>query len=257
MRTVISLGGGVQSTLLALACTEKYYDKKIAEKIGDPIIIMSDTGSEKPETMEYVNNIIVPELKNSNIEHYIVTSQYGVLHEFYKEQNIIPYRRYRSCTDRFKITPINKKIKELGFNKKNPIKLVFGITVDEAQRMKPNTKKWIQNIYPLIDEGLSRDDCIAWYKKHDLPIPVKSGCFCCPFTTQKEWLKLNESHPELIQISIDLEENASKFRERKISLFKDDVSLGDLIEGHQRQMPLDAFFEDFSTDDECSANCFL
>ena len=257
MRTIISLGGGVQSTLMALACTEKYYDERIAKYLEDPIIIMSDTGSEKPETMEYVEKIILPELEKSNIEHYIVTSQLGKLHEYYKEKNIVPYRMFRSCTEKFKIRPINKKMRKLGFNKKNPVQVAFGITTDEIQRMKPNNVKWINNIYPLIDENISREDCINWYKLRDLEVPVKSGCFCCPFTSQKEWLKLNELHPELIQISIDLEENASKFREKKISLFKDKVSLGDLIEGHQRQMPLEAFFEEFSSDDECSANCFL
>lgn len=257
MRTIISLGGGVQSTLMALACTEKYYDERIAKYLEDPIIIMSDTGSEKPETMEYVEKIIVPELEKSNIEHYIVTSKYGKLHEYYKEKNIVPYRMFRSCTERFKIRPINKKVKTLGFNKKNPVQMALGITTDEAQRMKPNNVKWINNVFPLIDENISREDCIKWYKIRNLEVPVKSGCFCCPFQKKSDWLELHEKHPKLLEISIDLEKNASKFRERKISLFKTDFSVGELIDGHQRQMPLDAFFEEFSSDDECSANCFL
>ena len=256
MNTVISLGGGVQSTILALSVTKKYYTKELANQLSNPIVIMSDTGSEKPETMEYVKNIIMPELDKNNIENYIVKSKLGNLHEHYLEKNIIPFRRYRHCTDKFKITPINKLLQNLGYNKNNPVNMALGITTDEAQRMKPNHKKWINNIYPLININYSRQDCYEWFDKHDLNIPVKSGCFCCPFSPKKEWLSMYKSHPDLIEIAVTMEKSASQYRNKTLSLYRDNMTLEQLIDGHKRQMPLDLFFEEFSNNDECSGSCF-
>lgn len=255
MNTIISLGGGVQSTILALSVTKKYYTKELADQLPNPIVIMSDTGSEKPETMEYVKNIIMPELDKNNIENYIVKSKLGNLHDYYLEKHIIPFRRYRQCTDKWKITPINKKVRELGYDKNNPISMALGITTDEAQRMKPNHKKWIKNIFPLIEANYSRQDCYEWFRKHDLNIPVKSGCFCCPFSPKKEWLQMYKTHPELIEIAVKMENNASQYRNKTLSLYRDNMTLEQLIESEERKIPF-AFFEDYSTDDECSGTCF-
>lgn len=265
MRTVISLGGGVQSTLMVLSLTEKYYDERIAKHFEDPVVIMADTGSEKPETMEYVKKIIFPELEKSNIEHHLTTSKHGKLHEYYLENEIIPFRTYRQCTEKFKARPIRDLIQKLGVYKKrgDKINLALGITTDEIQRMKPNVTTWIDNIFPLIEANFSRQDCIDWYEKNNLPVPIKSGCFCCPFQRKNEWIENFKKHPELVELSIKMETTALNKNGNpndsnyKLSLYRDNMTLKELIDYQRDQTSLDAFFEDYSTDDECSANCFL
>lgn len=262
MNTVISLGGGVQSTILALSVTKKYYTKELSDQLPNPIVIMSDTGSEKPETLEYVENIIMPELDKNNIENYIVKSKLGNLHDHYLQNNKIPFRVFRSCTDNFKVKPMKEKYKELGLYKKRGDKVTqaLGITTDEIQRVKPNRISWIDNIFPLIESDYSRQDCYEWFNKHNLPIPIKSGCFCCPFQSKNDYLELYEKHKDLVEIAVNMETNALKHDTGEgkyiMSLYNDKMTLGELIDGHKRQMPLDLFFEEFTNQDECTGSCF-
>ena len=60
----------------------------------------------------------------------------------------------RQCTKDFKLIPIQKKIRELyDINpRKDKIKMLIGISIEEAVRMKPAREKWIENTYPLVEK---------------------------------------------------------------------------------------------------------
>jgi hypothetical protein len=45
--------------------------------------------------------------------------------------------------------------------------------------MKPSRTPWVTNVFPLIDTGLSRDDCNAIMKQAVLLVPRKSACVFC------------------------------------------------------------------------------
>ncbi len=62
-KKIIGLGAGVQSSFMVLGMTDNYRIDKIYKKLKGAIPIFSDTGSEKPETMEYWKKVIEPELK--------------------------------------------------------------------------------------------------------------------------------------------------------------------------------------------------
>lgn len=262
MHTIISLGGGVQSTLMALSITKKYKMPELSELLPNPIIIMADTGSERPETMTYFKKYVRPQLIKDNIDFYVIRTKLGKLHEWYTKNSKIPFRVYRECTDKFKIQPIKSKIKQLGLYQKRGDKVTqaLGITTDEIQRVKPNRTTWINNIYPLIDIDYSRQDCINWYETHNLPVPIKSGCFCCPFQKKSEWIKLYQKHPQLIDLSIKMEQRAIKQNHNqsnyKISLVDNNTTLTQLIQNQKNQLSLDLFFDEYSSNDECSGSCF-
>jgi hypothetical protein len=95
----------------------------------------------------------------------------------------------RSCTDRYKIRPIQRKIRELG-GKRNGTILWIGISLDEVSRMKPNKLRYINNIWPLIDKRMSRWDCLRWMKRHAYPEPPKSACEYCPYHSNALWREL-------------------------------------------------------------------
>ena len=76
------------------------------------------------------------------------------------------------------------------------VELWMGISTDEEGRMKPNRINWLENKYPLIEKGLSRKDCIAWFKKHYDKTPPRSACTFCPYKTNKEWKDLKDNYPE-------------------------------------------------------------
>jgi len=108
----------------------------------------------------------------------------------------------RQCTANYKIGPVRKKIREmLGVEKGRRvpkgtvIELQMGITTDEAMRMKPSRDKWINHTWPLIDAGMSRQDCLNWFfKAYPDRTLEKSACIGCPFHNNVMWrdMKLND-----------------------------------------------------------------
>ena len=67
----------------------------------------------------------------------------------------------------------------------------MGISLDEIQRCKiPFTSKWQRNVYPLIENKLTRGHCLEWMQKNNYPSPPRSACLCCPFHSDKEWLRI-------------------------------------------------------------------
>lgn len=62
--------------------------------------------------------------------------------------------------------------------------------------------------YFLIEWGWYLEDCIAAYKRHGLPVPVKSACYYCPSSTKEEVIKLHDENPELFESAVAMEDNA-------------------------------------------------
>ena len=76
----------------------------------------------------------------------------------------------------------------------------FGITVDEAGRALRARRRfeavpWARPVYPFLDMGWSRKDCLAWLGRR-VPHPVpRSACLFCPFHTNREWAELRRTDP--------------------------------------------------------------
>lgn len=95
----------------------------------------------------------------------------------------------RQCTSRFKIEPIKRHLRAHGVK---TARMLLGITTDESIRVKTSPVKWIQNVYPLIDLGWSRDDCVAYLESLGLAA-VKSACVFCPYRNEHGWAKIREN----------------------------------------------------------------
>lgn len=120
----------------------------------------------------------------------------------------------RQCTREYKVTPIYLKIRELAGLKKGqrypkdtpPIEQWIGISTDEAQRMKPAQQKWINNVWPLIDLDMSRQKCIEWFALH-YPGHVleKSACTFCPYHNDALWrdMKMNDPTSFADAVAVD------------------------------------------------------
>lgn len=107
----------------------------------------------------------------------------------------------RKCTTDFKIVPLQRKIRELVGIKRAGKGIVranvwIGISIDEAHRMKPSRVDYIENKWPLIDYGISRNDCLTWMKDNNYPEPPRSACVFCPFHSNIEWLRIKTNEPE-------------------------------------------------------------
>ncbi len=81
----------------------------------------------------------------------------------------------------------------------------IGISKDEATRMKPSREPWIRNRWPLIELGLSRNDCLNWMRENEYPEPPRSSCVFCPFHNDREWRRLKDEEPEEFQKAVEFE----------------------------------------------------
>lgn len=85
------------------------------------------------------------------------------------------------------------------------IEALIGISTDEADRMKPSREPWVRTTYPLIELGMSRADCIAWFAERGLPRPPRSSCYFCPYHGDAEWLRLQRDEPEEFARAVQFE----------------------------------------------------
>ena len=99
----------------------------------------------------------------------------------------------RQCTSEYKLLPLRREMRRLAGYEKGvripvgTVECLIGISTDEAFRMKPSTGKWITNTWPLIDAGMSRQDCLNWMARNGYPMPKKSSCIGCPYHSDDEW----------------------------------------------------------------------
>jgi hypothetical protein len=130
---------------------------------------------------------------------------------YFIEDSDNPGRRMparRECTDKFKIEPIRKWIRqrfEPKMRRGAEVIQWLGISVDEAHRMKPSGLQWLQNQYPLIDLGLHRSDCLKLLSDLGVTAP-RSACVYCPFHSNREWKRLQETEPKAFAAAIRFEQ---------------------------------------------------
>lgn len=210
---IISLGGGVQSSAMAL---------KAARREISPMpvaAIFSDTQSEPASVMAWLDYLepLLPfpvyRVTNGNLETdelRIRTSaksgkRYlkGSIPAFVLAPDGKKGLLGRKCTGDYKIIPLQKKIRELvGIKRQGQgvvrAKVWIGISTDEAHRMKPSRVDYIENVFPLIDAGMSRNDCLAWMERMGYPKPPRSACYFCPFHSNLEWRNMKAEHDRII-----------------------------------------------------------
>ena len=217
---VISLGAGVQSTAMLLMACEGILTPRPAAAI------FADTGWEPTDVyqhLEWLESVSdIPIIRVSNGRNLYDDIWNGINHSgrpfldipsyvWTKENKARLSRRY--CTTNYKIIPIAHAVRDL-IGRKSGIRAEFpravqwiGISTDEAHRMKPSGRSWIDNSWPLIDAGYSRTYCQDWFAEHypDRPL-TKSSCVGCPFHSDKEWLRLYREQPADIERTIALDE---------------------------------------------------
>ena len=213
---VLSLGAGVQSSVLALLLSRP--DSRLAA-LGYPkpdVAIFADTGWEPDyvyrhlEWLEEQLDFPLIRVSSGNIKANLKLGRTVSGHSFVDvpffvvdsdgKKGILR----RQCTNHYKIVPILRQIRKMAggkpgrpFPKDKRVKMWLGISVDEAARMKPSREPWVDHQWPLIDLGMSRGDCIEWFTEHYpgryLP---RSACVICPYRSDQHWLELKKSEPE-------------------------------------------------------------
>lgn len=211
MKQVISLGGGVQSSVLCLMA---------AEGLIGPMpeaAVFADTGHEPQAVMDYIDFL------SERLPFPLVKVKYrdlgadtlGKVHGVHTsggspplfvrrpngKQGMLP----RQCTRDYKVRPVQMWVKEniLGLSRrgrwpKEPMVQVWlGITTDEMERMKASGRVACENRFPFIDDvNMSRTDCLTWAARRNLPQPPKSACYFCPYAAPARWAWMKVNDPD-------------------------------------------------------------
>lgn len=242
-----SLGGGVQSTVIV--------DMALAEGWPMEAVVFADTGEEQAHTLAVVRHLEA-KCEAAGIPFAVVKGENGKpLVDWYRDQESIPFVTRRSCTDHFKIRPVRRWLTENGFR---PVNVALGITTDEAHRARDSDRKWATNVYPLLDLGMSRQDCRAYLDAEwDGPPVQKSGCIGCPMHGRKGYAKLLRDDPEEYARWEAMEANGRHFGDAKRyhTLLPNGPPLGVLREQIEKQSTLGAF-DDSDVAGLCAGGCF-
>jgi hypothetical protein len=191
--TVWSYGGGVQSA--AIACLV------LSGKLPQPdLAVIADTGREAETTWTYLREIIQPALRFPiHIAPHTLASV-----DLYSKKGDILIPAYTTedgktgmlpnyCSVEWKRRVVRRWLRAQGVKRCN---LWLGITCDEASRMKPADVKWVNHVFPLIDLGMTRKDCVKVIEEAGWPKPAKSSCWMCPYRGAKEWAQLTTGDVE-------------------------------------------------------------
>jgi hypothetical protein len=234
-RHILSYGGGINSTALLV----------LLIKQGYPLdeVVFADTGGEVPETYQYVKTIS-RYLRGKGVPFRIVRSVVGKLYDTCERRKVVPSEIWRWCTRDYKITPIYGYYRSFNSN----IHQYLGIAYDETDRMKDSKAPYILNVYPLIDEKLGRRDCVDIIREAGLPLPVRSGCYFCPFNSLDRWEEIYRGHPDLFAKALKLEESNKHFPKQKLA----DATLGKLqLKLRNHEPP-----QQVRHDSPCGSECF-
>lgn len=213
MKHIISLGAGVQSSTMALMAAH-------GEIMPMPDgAIFADTKAE-PQSVYIWLNWLERELpfpvyrvtKGSlaDVSTTIRTSRNNRLYTNGQPPAFMMLRRgdkpgilKRQCTGDFKINVIQREIRRLR-EKQNVIQWI-GISRDEAHRMKPARLSYIEHRWPLIEIGMTRNDCLDWMEINGYNRPPRSSCVFCPYHSDTEWQNLKDNEPDEFQKAVEYE----------------------------------------------------
>ena len=219
--TVISLGGGVQSSVMALMASEGAFDTT------PDCAVFADTHWEPPSIYSHLEwlagQLRFPVYVVDNgrslredvkgLTHHSGSRNYVDIPVYLKgrdgEGDGIGRRQ---CTDNYKIRPVRRRVRELlGLRPRQrvpsgtSVELWLGISTDEAIRMKTSRDRWITNRYPLIEAGMSRRDCADWWSaRYDRPLE-RSACVACPFQSRARWVETKRRWPELFAEAVQID----------------------------------------------------
>ncbi len=250
---IFSFGGGVQSVAAMVLASRG--------KIPYETFIFSNVGhdSENPATLDYLEAIVKPFMKQYGLEFFEVqrvnrAGEPTTLYEYLMSDNksvpipvVLPSGSFgkRACTSDWKIKVIDKWIKA---NRTGIVYVGLGISVDEFQRVrfsrpviinkKPraSAKSTLKiNKYPLIDLRLTRQECIRIIQDAGLPVPSESSCYFCPFHNSKRWLNLSVHQPELFEKAVGIEQRINEKSKSVLRLHGSGLPLAQMANG---QMPM-------------------
>ena len=216
----LSLGAGVQSTVLALLADRGEYGLEKPD-----VAVFADTGWEPPSVYKHLDwletqlSYELVRVSAGNIRDNILNGvntdghNYLTIPAFIVNPDGSNATAARQCTTNYKIDPIHRYLKNrlrIPYGRRAPkevyAEIWMGISSDEALRGKDSREEWVVNRFPLIELGFSRAQLLTWFQENfpDRYLP-RSSCVGCPYHTNAEWKWLQTNEPEAFQEAIKVD----------------------------------------------------
>lgn len=212
----LSLGAGVQSSVLALLLSRSHPRLVDSGYPKPDVAVFADTGWEPDYVYQHLDWL------EGELQYPLIRVSEGDLKTNIKKGRTVSGHNFvdvplftvngdgkkgmlrRQCTTHYKIKPIYRRVRELAggqrgrpFPKDTHAEMWIGISLDEVGRMKPSRERWVEHRWPLVDIGMTRQDCVEWfnseYPGRHLP---RSACVICPYRSDEHWLELKQSEPD-------------------------------------------------------------
>jgi 3'-phosphoadenosine 5'-phosphosulfate sulfotransferase (PAPS reductase)/FAD synthetase len=257
MNKFISFSGGVESTTMCILYG------------ADAKGIWADAGAEHKKMYERIEKVesqiqkIHPDFEiikvKGSTKHKEVI--YDNLEKLVVAYKFMPSGQQRFCSRIFKIEPIDKYLSTQG-----ECELMIGLNVDEEASREGN---WglqcnVKYTYPLVDDGLTRDDCEEILKEHGLHpnMPVymsRGGCRMCFFKSEKEYRAMfHLAKDEFLEV-MAMEEEIQDQRGKFYSIMANGKSLRQLMLQEQKerlQFPeIQELYKSLKKETSCGAFC--
>ena len=267
----LSLGAGVQSTVLALMAERGEYDLPKPD-----VAIFADTGWEPPGVYEHLDwleeqlSFEVVRVRSGNIKDNILEgtspdgNNYLGIPAFLTTPDGKKAIAARQCTTKYKVRPINRYLRQrlrMTPGRRAPkhvhVEIWLGISADEPLRQKESREEWAINRYPLIDLGFSRAQLLNWFTENYpgryLP---RSSCIGCPYRSDGEWKRLRNSDPGSFAEAVFVDRAL-----REVPVVKNAITRKGYAYLHKSRVPLSEVDFEMATDydsymmDECEGLC--
>jgi hypothetical protein len=168
----------------------------------------------------------------------------------------------RKCSRDYKVRAVERELRRRGYGPARPVEQWIGISFDELERMKrpDDTPKWIDLRWPLVEQKITRQDCVDWMRERGYTgeiAPVKSACVFCPYHSDGYWRQMRDERPAEWQLAVTADRVVRRLpgldgdgflHVQRVPLEEAVLALEDV-----GQLPM---FEEES-DPECGGGCFL
>ncbi len=247
---IISLGLGIQSTAMYLMSSLEQIDRA-------DYAIFADPGAELPDTYELWNYLNIWKERNNGIPLIkkkkslyddLLLSQnsrgkrFASIPAFTESQGMVR----RQCTGEYKINVVVQEVRKLhGLKKRQrmkPTKMFLGISLDEIQRMKESQLYNIDYKYPLIEQRITRSDCVRFLEESGFHNVKKSSCTFCPYHNNRNWRNIKQNYPEewekVVKVDEAIRDSSNRGLDDKLYLHR---SLKPIAEAYLQEDQEDLF----------------
>jgi 3'-phosphoadenosine 5'-phosphosulfate sulfotransferase (PAPS reductase)/FAD synthetase len=237
---LVSFSGGRTSALMC-----KFVKEHPRYKDWDVLFVFANTGREREETLEFVNecdkrfnlNLVWIEADinpkkgvgtNYKIVSFETAERIGTKNSLFEQlikKNGLPSKLWRHCTRDLKETPIHKYAKKY-FGSKYYF-TALGIRADEKHRISSDPKK----VYPLAELNIDEKFVRGWWKKQDFDLKLKDyegNCDLCFLKSKRKKLTILLENPTISKWWRNLEETYATEEQPLFDVYRN-LSIQDLV----------------------------